>query len=64
MDKIWNTRNTKMYVFNPSDPKQEVKIISDRNLQDKYTDPGLPVMTRNKYGYEVLLIEENNIFGI
>lgn len=62
MDKIWNTRNTKMYVFNPSDPKQEVKIISDRNLQDKYTDPGLPVMTRNKYGYEVLLIEENNIF--
>jgi hypothetical protein len=34
-------RNTKTYLFNPSDVKQEPKVISDRNYQDIYGDPGI-----------------------
>jgi hypothetical protein len=34
-----DTRNTKTYLFNPSDVKQEPKVISDRNYQDIYGDP-------------------------
>jgi hypothetical protein len=36
-----DTRNTKTYLFNPSDVKQEPKVISDRNYQDIYGDPGI-----------------------
>jgi hypothetical protein len=28
-------------IFNPSDAAQEPKIISDRNSQDIYSDPGI-----------------------
>jgi hypothetical protein len=31
MDQWYDTRNTKTYLFNPSDVKQEPKVISDRN---------------------------------
>jgi hypothetical protein len=39
MDQWYDTRNTKTYLFNPSDVKQEPKVISDRNYQDIYGDP-------------------------
>ena len=39
-DSWWNTRNRKSYAFNPSNSKIAPKIISDRNYQDVYTDPG------------------------
>jgi hypothetical protein len=38
---MYDTRNTKTYLFNPSDVKQEPKVISDRNYQDIYGDPGI-----------------------
>ncbi|MBI9059586.1 MAG: S9 family peptidase [Labilibaculum sp.] len=64
MDYWWNTRNTKAYLFNPSDSKQETKIISDRNYQDRYNDPGSFVTKRNKYGNYVLALEGDNVFLI
>jgi hypothetical protein len=36
----YDTRNTKNYLFNPSDAAQNPKMISDRNSQDIYSDPG------------------------
>jgi len=35
-DRWWNTRNTKTYVFDPSNPKSDAVLISDRNYQDVY----------------------------
>ncbi|WP_461631051.1 alpha/beta hydrolase family protein [Labilibaculum euxinus] len=64
MDYWWNTRNIKTYVFNPSDASQEPKIISDRNYQDKYNDPGNFVHKRNKFGNYVLALDGNNAFLI
>jgi hypothetical protein len=37
MDQWYDTRNTKTYLFNPSDVKGP-KVISDRNYQDIYGD--------------------------
>jgi len=56
-DRWWNTRNTKTYVFNPSDPSKEPRIISDRNYQDRYSDPGNFVSKRNKWGSSVLAMK-------
>lgn len=61
-DFWWNTRNIKSYVFNPSDSDQEPKIISDRNYQDVYSDPGNPVTKRNQYGSYVLVLDGDHIF--
>jgi hypothetical protein len=38
-DEWYDTRN-KTYLFNPSDAAQNPKMISDRNSQDIYSDPG------------------------
>ncbi|MDQ1772171.1 prolyl oligopeptidase family serine peptidase [Labilibaculum sp. A4] len=64
MDYWWNTRNIKTYVFNPSDASQEPKIISDRNYQDKYNDPGNFVHKRNKFSNYVLALDGDNAFLI
>ncbi|MFP2996548.1 prolyl oligopeptidase family serine peptidase [Spongiivirga sp. MCCC 1A20706] len=61
-DYWWNTRNTKTYVFNPSDDSKEARIISDRNYQDVYSDPGNFVMKKNKYGSYSLALKRNTAF--
>ena len=63
-DRWWNTRNTKTYVFNPSNASQKPEIISDRNYQDRYSDPGNFVTKRNEMGSYVLALEGNNAFLI
>ncbi len=59
-DRWWNTRNTKAYVFNPSNPSEKPRIISDRNYQDVYNDPGEFVTRRNEYGVNVLALDSKN----
>jgi dipeptidyl aminopeptidase/acylaminoacyl peptidase len=63
-DWWWNSRNMKSYLFNPSDPESESTIISDRNYQDRYNDPGQFAAYRNQYGHYVLINEKNNFFLI
>ena len=61
-DQWYDTRNTKTYLFNPSDAALEPKVISDRNSQDIYADPGNFETVKNNYGKNVLAIENNNLF--
>ncbi|WP_103068470.1 alpha/beta hydrolase family protein [Aquimarina sediminis] len=63
-DYWWNTRNTRTYVFNPSNPDQKPNIIHNRNYQDKYSDPGDPVDIKNEYGYSVVNIDNNTMYMI
>lgn len=63
-DYWWNTRNTKAYLINPSNPAQEAKVIFDRNYQDRYNDPGNFVTVKNEYDENVLAIDKNNLFLI
>ena len=62
MDRWWNSRNTKTYLFNPSDPKLEPVILWDRNYQDRYSDPGRFVTQRNAFGSRVLTLHKNKLF--
>jgi len=63
-DNWFNTRNQKTYLFNPSAPNQKPEIISDRNSQDAYSDPGSFDTKRNEYGLNVLHIEGNKAWLI
>ena len=63
-DRWWNTRNTKTYVFNPSNPKIKAKIIHDRNYQDIYKDPGRFIQKKNKFNKNTLLINDNSAYTI
>ncbi|MFD1064052.1 alpha/beta hydrolase family protein [Winogradskyella litorisediminis] len=61
-DYWWNTRNTKTYIFNPSNPNQTPKIIWDRNYQDVYSDPGSFVTSKNEFGSYTLDIDNNKMY--
>lgn len=61
-DYWWNTRNTKAYMFNPSDVNQEPVVIEDRNYQDRYNDPGSFVTKRNEFGRSVIALKGKNMF--
>ncbi|MDT8393348.1 MAG: prolyl oligopeptidase family serine peptidase [Bacteroidales bacterium] len=61
-DSWWNTRNTKTYLFNPSNPTAEPQILFDRNYQDVYSDPGRFLTVRNEYGSSVLVMKKNDAF--
>ena len=59
MDSWYDTRNTKAYLINPSNPAIAPKIIEDRNSQDVYSDPGNFEMKKNEFGRYVIAIENN-----
>ncbi|WP_026451707.1 alpha/beta hydrolase family protein [Aequorivita capsosiphonis] len=61
-DSWWNDRNTKSYIFNPSNASETPKIIFDRSYQDKYSDPGNFVTSRNNFDEKVLEMENGKVF--
>ena len=61
-DRWWNDRNTKTYIFNPSNGAETPKIIFDRNYQDRYNDPGSFVTKRNTYDEKVLEINNGSAY--
>ena len=63
-DEWYDTRNTKTYLINPSDLNQKPKVISDRNSQDIYSDPGNFETRKNQYNKYVLAIENDNAYRI
>lgn len=62
VDYWWNTRNTKTYLFNPTNANQAPRKITDRNYQDRYNDPGSFETIRNKYGRYVIALKDNKAF--
>ncbi|WP_426483917.1 prolyl oligopeptidase family serine peptidase [Flavobacterium sp. 2] len=63
-DEWYDTRNTKTYLINPSNPSEQPKLITDRNAQDVYSDPGAFETKKNEYNKYVLAIENDNAFRI
>jgi dipeptidyl aminopeptidase/acylaminoacyl peptidase len=59
-----DNRNTKSYLFNPSNKNVKPVIIFDRNYQDRYNDPGTFVSKRNKYGQYTLDLTGNKAYLI
>lgn len=63
-DEWYDTRNTKTYLINPSNPSQQAKVITDRNQQDVYSDPGIFETKKNEYNKYILAIEKDNAYRI
>jgi dipeptidyl aminopeptidase/acylaminoacyl peptidase len=61
-DRWFDSRNTKTYLFNPSNPNQEAEIIFDRNYNDQYSSPGDFVTAKNEYGEKTLVIHKNKLY--
>jgi dipeptidyl aminopeptidase/acylaminoacyl peptidase len=61
-DYWWNTRNSKTYVFNPSNSSIQPRILWDRNYDDKYADPGEPQMRKNEFGAYVMEMQGSEVF--
>ena len=61
-DQWWNNRNSKTYVFAPSNPKIPARIINDRNYQDIYSDPGDFVTEKGRYGEFILVLQNKSAF--
>jgi dipeptidyl aminopeptidase/acylaminoacyl peptidase len=61
-DSWFDNRNTKTYVFNPSNNKQPSVILYDRNSQDQYSDPGDFVMKKNAFNRNVLALEGGKVY--
>lgn len=63
-DSWYDTRNTKTYLLNPSNSNETPKVISDRNSQDIYSDPGNFETKKNQYGRNVIAVENDNVYLI
>jgi len=63
-DRWWNTRNQKVYLFDPSNNRVSPKVIFDRNYQDRYNDPGYMVTKENEYGRSVLDLDNGSVYMI
>ncbi|WP_115461594.1 prolyl oligopeptidase family serine peptidase [Winogradskyella aurantiaca] len=61
-DYWWNTRNLKIYKFNPSHSNETPEILWDRNYQDVYSDPGNFVSSKNKYGRYTLEMDGSKLY--
>lgn len=61
-DSWWNTRNTKTYIFNPSNASKAPEVLFDRNYQDQYSDPGSFKTKRNQWGRNVLNLDNDNAY--
>jgi dipeptidyl aminopeptidase/acylaminoacyl peptidase len=63
-DNWFDTRNTRTYLFDPSNAGLVPKVISTRNSQDIYSDPGSFETRKNEFSRDVLLVEKDNLFLI
>ncbi len=63
IDDYWyDTRQTRTYLINPSQPNADPRIIFDRNFQDIYSFPGNFEVKKNNYGKYTLAIEDDCLF--
>lgn len=61
-DRWWNTRHTKTYLINPANPERGPQVISDRNYQDIYSNPGTLQTKRNSSGHYTLHLDGHTAY--
>lgn len=59
-----NRRWIRTFAINIENPGQEPKLVSERSIRDRYTDPGTPAMRVLPNGERVMLQHGNDIFLI
>lgn len=53
----WKDRKTRTWQIAPDHPERAPRLVIDRSFEDRYADPGQPVLWRNAYGREVMLTD-------
>ncbi len=56
------TRRTRTFLLNADDPSQQAKLLWNRSAQDRYNDPGTPVLKRLPNGQSVIRQNGADIF--
>lgn len=51
----WSTRTERRHAVSPGMPEVQPRLVVERSFQDRYGDPGTPVMTRTRRGGSTLL---------
>ena len=57
-----DTRQVRAWRIDPSNPDAEPILIWDRNTQDRYRDPGTPLLRLGPYGRGVLRLDGDAVF--
>src|SRR5262249_23527367 len=52
----WKDRHTRTSILAPDDPAAKPRVLWDRSSEDRYSDPGAPLLTRTAGGQQVLLL--------
>lgn len=60
-DYWYDTRQLRTTAINPTTGK-EIKLISERNFQDRYNDPGNFYTEKNEFGRNVIAIHNNKAY--
>ncbi|MHC8947413.1 alpha/beta hydrolase family protein [Sphingobacterium hungaricum] len=58
----YDTRNLKTFLLNPQ--TTESKLLSERNYQDVFSDPGSVHTERNEYGSHVMFIDNHKTYWV
>lgn len=52
----WDTRRMRVVRLRPDRPAADATVLFDRSMEDRYGDPGAPIVTRSERGQSVLLL--------
>ncbi|KAB8162080.1 prolyl oligopeptidase family serine peptidase [Lysobacter maris] len=64
IDAWWETRNTRSYLFAPGEPARAPRLLDDRDMQDRYADPGLYQTELNGAGEPQLILDHGRAYRI
>jgi len=56
----WKNRKVRTWIIKPDIAEAEPKLLFDRSYEDRYSDPGRPVMTRSSFGTSVLKMDDKS----
>ncbi|HEY0591970.1 MAG TPA: prolyl oligopeptidase family serine peptidase, partial [Thermoanaerobaculia bacterium] len=58
----WSNRKARLYAIDPSRPGSTATVIFDRSSEDRYNDPGDPVLESDARGRRVLALDRDRNF--
>jgi dipeptidyl aminopeptidase/acylaminoacyl peptidase len=61
-ERWWAKRIDKRTLIDPSEPGTAGEVIVNRSTSDRYTDPGSAMTMKNAYGWNVLMMDKDNLF--
>jgi dipeptidyl aminopeptidase/acylaminoacyl peptidase len=58
-ERWWQNRQIRVWQIDPGNPDSEPKLTLDYSWQDRYNNPGSPLVQQNEMGHAVLLTDDS-----